>query len=32
MRRVKIKYSKYTYEEISFWEKLKKIIVKIIKM
>lgn len=32
MKRIKIKYSKYTYDETTFWEKLKKIIVKIIKM
>ncbi len=32
MKKIKIKYSKYTYEELTLWEKVKKIIVKIIKM
>ena len=32
MKRIKIKYSKYNYEKLTLWEKLKKIIVKIIKM
>lgn len=32
MKRIKIKYSRYVHTESTFLEKLKKIIVKIIKM